>query len=214
MVNEYLRQEGYLTVKTPIVTAKGGPMGTFFFYFLPACFGSEEYHEAWHKRARTWSFPMRFWGRLIIAALGLCFFLWQQITEPAQWWGSDTFATVVLCITTLQAAGPLFYLLFKFTLKFFLTKHYCEALEAGNVYFTLKSALCILLTTIFSVLAAYGFLGTRWYVKLFAFFLTFPVAWFLVIFPVLNWAGVRWVGFPKAILTVRNPHLGQSSDNG
>jgi hypothetical protein len=188
-------------------------MGTFFLHFLPAYFGSEEYHEAWHRRARMWSFPVRFWGRLIIAALGLCFFLWQQITEPRVWWGSDAFATLVLCITALQAGGPLFYLLFKFTLKFFFTKRYHEALGAGNVYFTLRSALCILLATILSVLAAYGFLGTRWYVKPFVFLLTFPVAWFLVILPVLNWAGVRWIGFPKAILTGRNQQPGQSSEH-
>jgi hypothetical protein len=147
-------------------------MGIFSLSFLRAWFGSEEYHEARHKRARTWSFPIRFWGRLIIAALGLCFFLWQQITEPSQWWGSDTFATLVLSITALQAAGPFFYLLSKFTLKFFLTEHYREALGAGKVYFTLKSALCILLTTVLSVLVAYGLLGSRWYVKLVAFLLS------------------------------------------
>ncbi len=175
-------------------------MGTFFLSFLQAWFGSEEYHEAWHKRARTRSFLIRFWGRLIIAALGLCFFLWQQITEPSQWWGSDTFAILVLGITALQAAGPFFYLLSKFTLKFFLTKHYREALGAGKFYFTLKSALCVLFTTVLSVLTAYGFLGTRWYVKLVAFLLTFPVAWFLVFLPALNWVGVHWFGFPKTTL--------------
>jgi hypothetical protein len=56
-------------------------MGTFITTFVRAWIGSEEYHEAWYKRSRTWSFPIRFWGRLTMAAAGLCFFLWQQITS-------------------------------------------------------------------------------------------------------------------------------------
>jgi len=174
-------------------------MGTFITVFVRTWIGSEEYHEAWYKRSRTWSFPIRFWGRLTIAAAGLCFFLWQQITYAPHGWGSDTFATLVLAITVSQAAGPCFYLLYQGTTRFFLTRHYLEALARGRMYFTLKSALCILLTTVLSVLAASGLLGPHWYVKLFVFLLTVPVACFFVLLPALNWVGVRLIGFPKAV---------------
>jgi hypothetical protein len=173
-------------------------MDTFITAFIRAWIGSTEYHEAWYKRSRTWSFPIRFWGRLTIAAAGLCFFLWQQITHSPQ--GSDTFATLVLAITVSQAAGPCFYLLYQWTVRFFLTRHYLEALAWGRMYLTLKSALCILLMTVLSVLAASGGLGTRWYMKLFVFLLTVPVACFFVFLPALNWVGVRLIGFPKAVL--------------
>jgi len=175
-------------------------MGTFITTFVRAWIGSEEYHEAWYKRSRTWSFPIRFWGRLTIAAAGLCFFLWQQITYSPHGWGSDTFATLVLAITVSQAAGPYFYLLYQWTVRFFLTRHYLEVLAQGKVYFTLKSALCILLMTVLSVLAASGGLGTRWYMKPFVFLLTVPVACFFVFLPALNWVRVRLIGFPKAVL--------------
>ena len=155
-------------------------MGTFITTFVRAWIGSEEYHEAWYKRSRTWSFPIRFWGRLTIAAAGLCFFLWQQITSSPHGWGSDTFATLVLAITVSQAAGPCFYLLYHWTVRFFLTRHYLEVLAQGRVYFTLKSALCILLMTVLSVLAASGSLGPHWYVKLLVFLLTVPVACFFI----------------------------------
>jgi hypothetical protein len=175
-------------------------MGTFITAFVRAWIGSEEYHEAWYKRSRTWSFPIRFWGRLTLAAAGLCFFLWQQITYFPHGWGSDTFATLVLTITVSQAAGPCFYLLYQLTVRFLLTRHYLEALGRGRMYFTLKSALCILLMTVLSVLAASGALGTRWYMKLFVFLLTVPVACFFVLLPALNWVGVRLIGFPKTVL--------------
>jgi len=175
-------------------------MGTFLTYFLRAWIGIREYQEASHIRPQTSTFTLRFWGRLLIAAAGFCFFLWQQIVEPPTWWGSDTFATLLLGITVSQAAGPLFCLLFKCTTKFFLTKHYLEALGKGEFYFTLKSAICIPLMALLSILAAYGFLGTHWYVKLFVFLLTVPAAWFFVFIPALNWAGVRWIGFPKTIV--------------
>ena len=175
-------------------------MGTFITAFVRAWIGSEEYHEAWYKRSRTWSSPIRFWGRLTIAAAGLCFFLWQQITYSPHPWGSDMFATLVLAITVSQAAGPCFYLLYQWTVRFFLTRHYLEALARGRMYFTLKSALWILLMTVLSVLAASGALGTHWYVKLFIFLLTVPVTCFFVFLPALNWVGVRLIGFPKAVL--------------
>jgi len=175
-------------------------MGTFISSFVRAWIGSEEYHEAWHKRSRTWSFPIRFWGRTIIAAAGLCFFLWQQIIHSSLWWESDTFATLVLAVTVSQAAGPCFYLLYQWTVRFFLTRHYLETLAQGRIYFTLKSVLYILLTTVLSVLAAFGLLGTRWYENLFVFLLTVPVACFFVLLPALNWVGVRLIGFPKAVL--------------
>ena len=173
-------------------------MGTFITAFVRAWIGSEEYHEAWDKRSRTWSFPIRFWGRLTFAGAGLCFFLWQQITSSPG--GSDTFAPLVLASTVSQAAGPCFYLLYHGTARFFLTRHYLEALARGRMYFTLKSALCILLMTVLSVLAASGSLGFHWYVQLFVFLLTVPVACFFVLLPALNWVGVRLIGFPKAVL--------------
>jgi hypothetical protein len=175
-------------------------MGAFITVFVRAWIGSEEYHEAWYKRSRTWSFPIRFWGRLTLAAAGLCFFLWQQITYSIHGWGSDTFATLVLAITVSQAAGPGLYLLYQGMARFFLTRHYLETLARGRMYFTLKSALCILLMTVLSVLAASGLLGPHWYVQLFVFLLTVPVACFFVLLPALNWVRVRLVGFPKAVL--------------
>src|SRR5262249_11483996 len=138
--------------------------------------------------------------RLTIAGAGLCFFLWQQITYSPHGWGEDTFATLVLAITVSQATGPGFYLLYHWTVRFFLTRHYLEALARGRIYLTLKSVLCILLVTVLSVLAASGLLGHHWYVKLFVFLLTVPVACFFVLLPALNWVGVRLIGFPKAIL--------------
>jgi hypothetical protein len=176
-------------------------MGTFITYFLRTWVGSSEYHEARHQPTRTWSFPLRFWGRLLIAVLGLCFFLWQQLTAPPFW--SETFATLLLCLTASQAAGPLCYLLYTWTMWFFLTPDYRAALGKGEWYFTRKSALSILLMTMLSVLAASGVLGTRWYVNLVVFLLAAPVAWFFVFIPALNWAGVHWVGFPQTIHTKR-----------
>lgn len=174
-------------------------MGTFITYFLRAWVGSSEYHEARHQPSQTWSFPLRFWGRLLIAVLGLCIFLWQQLAAPPNW--SETFVTLLLGLTASQAAGPLCYLLFKCTMQFFLTPDYRAALGKGEWYFTRKSALSLLLMTMLSVLAASGVLGTRWYVKPVVFLLTVLVAWFFVFIPALNWAGVHWIGFPKAILT-------------
>src|SRR6266568_2657828 len=129
-------------------------MGTFLPSFLQAWIGTREYQEASHLRLHTSTFLLRFWGRLLIATVGLCFFLWQQLVEPPTWWGLDTFATLLLGITVSQAAGPLFYLLFKCTTKFFLTKHYLEALGKGELYFTLKSAICIPLMALLSILTA------------------------------------------------------------
>jgi hypothetical protein len=176
-------------------------MGTSITYFLRAWVGSREYHEARHQPTRTWSFPLRFWGRLLIAALGLCFFLWQQLAAPPFW--SGTFATLLLGLTASQAAGPLCYLLHICTTRFFLTPDYRAALSKGKWYFTRKSALSILLVTVLSVLAASGVLGTRWYVKLVVFLLTVPVAWFFVFIPSLNWAEVRWIGLLQSIRTKR-----------
>jgi len=168
-----------------------------FTSFLQAWFGEEEYHEAWHTRSRNWSFLLRFWGRLTLASAGLCFFLWQQFIEPSQWWGSDGFGMFVLVFTASQAAGPFFYLLWKVTEKVFLTEHYLETLKEGRFYVTMKSALCIVLMTILSILAVYGFLGSRWYMKPLVFLLTIPVACFWIIFPALNWASGRVRGLPK-----------------
>jgi cation transport ATPase len=165
--------------------------------FLRAWVGEEEYHDAWHKQAQNRSFPLSFWGRLIIAAAGLCFFMWQQTIEPSHWWGSDTFATLVLVLTASQAAGPFVYLLSKGTTRLFLTKHYLETLREGRFYVTTKSTVGILLMTSLSVLAVYGSLGTRWYMKPLVFVLTVPVAWFWVFLPTLNWAGVRWNGLRR-----------------
>jgi len=164
---------------------------TVFISFLRAWFGEEEYQDAWHKRSQTWSFLPSFWGRLLLASAGLCFFLWQQLIEPSQWWGSDPFATLVLALTASQATGPLAYLLFRATKRIFLTEHYLEALSEGTFYVTVTSALCIVLMTILSLFAASGVLGTRWYMKPLAFFLTVPVAWFWVLLPALNWARVK-----------------------
>jgi hypothetical protein len=175
-------------------------MGTFLRYFLPAWIGIGEYQEVTHARPQTSTLTLRFYGRLFIAAAGFCFFLWQQLVEPPAWWGSNTFAIFLLGLTVSQASGPLFYLLFKCTKKFFLTKHYLETLGKGKFYFTLKSAICIPLMTVLSILAAYGFLGDRWYVKLFVFLLTVPVAWFFVLIPALNWVGIHWIGFPKGFV--------------
>jgi hypothetical protein len=86
-------------------------------------------------------------------------------------------------------------------MQFFLTSDYRAALGKGKWYFTRKSALSILLMTMLSVLAASGVLGTGWYVKPVVFLLTMPVALFFIIIPALNWAGVHWIGFPRAILT-------------
>ena len=168
---------------------------TLFTSFLRAWVGGEEYHDAWHNQSRTRSFLLKFWGRLIIAAAGLCFFLWQQLVEPSQWWGSDTSATLLLALTASQAAGPFVYLLSKGTARLFLTKHYLETLREGRFYVTTKSTVGILLMTTLSVLAVYGSLGTRWYMKPLVFVLSVPVAWFWVLLPALNWAGVRWSGF-------------------
>jgi len=175
-------------------------MRTFLTYFLRAWIGIREYQEFIHAIAQTATFTLRFWGRLLIAAAGVCFFLWQQIVEPPTWLGSDAVATFVLGITVSQAVGPLFCLLYICTKRFFLTQHYLEALGKGEFYFTLKSAISIPLMLLLSILAAYGFLGTHWYVKLFVFLLTVPVAWFFVFMPALNWIGVRWIGFPKTIV--------------
>src|SRR6266699_5099706 len=162
---------------------------------LRAWFGEEEYHDAWHKRSRTRSFSFRFWGRLMVASAGLCFFIWQQFMGPSQWWGSDVFATLVLALTASQGAGPLIYLLFQVTERFFLSEHYLETLREGRFYGNVKSALCIVLMTALSILAVYGVLGTRWYIKPLVFFLTIPVASFWVCLPALNWVGVRVRGF-------------------
>jgi hypothetical protein len=164
---------------------------TTFTSFLRVWFGEEEYHDAWHKPSQTWSFSFRFWGRLILSFVGLCFFVWQQLIEPSQWWGSDAFATIVLALTASQAAGPLFYLLYKVTERVFLTKHYLETLREGRFYVSVKSVLCIVLMTALSILARYGFLGIRWYIKPLVFFLTIPVACFWVLLPALNRIGVR-----------------------
>jgi hypothetical protein len=168
-----------------------------FTSFLWAWFGQEEYHEAWHRRSRTWSFPYRFWGRITLASVGLCFFLWQQFIEPTQWWGSDGFGMSVLALTASQAAGPFFYLLCKVTARVFLTEHYLETLKEGRFYASMKSALCILLMLILSILAVDGFLGSRWYMKPLVFLLTVPVACFWIFFPALNWASRRVRGLPK-----------------
>ncbi len=146
---------------------------------LRAWFGEEEYHDAWHKRSRTRSFSFRFWGRLMVASAGR----------------SDVFATLVLALTASQGAGPLIYLLFQVTERFFLSEHYLETLREGRFYGNVKSALCIVLMTALSILAVYGVLGTRWYIKPLVFFLTIPVAWFWVCLPALNWVGVRVRGF-------------------
>ena len=167
-------------------------------FILRSWFGEEEYHDAWHKQLRTTGFYIRFWGRLVIAAAGLCFFAWQQISEPQQWWGSDRFATIVLVITTTQAAGPFFYLLFKVTRRVFLTEPYLERLEEGRFYISVKSALCVLLMTILSILAADGLLGERWYVKPLVFLLTVPVISYWIIFPMLNRFAMRGSGSLKA----------------
>jgi len=175
-------------------------MGTVFIYFLRAWIGIGEYQEVIHARPQTSTFTLRFWGRLFIAAAGVCFFLWQQVVEPPAWWGSDTFATILLGITVSQASGPLFCLLSKCTQKFFLTKHYLETLGKDEFYFTLKSAICIPLVTVLSLLAVYGFLGDRWYVKLFVFLLTVPIASYFVFIPALNWVAIHWIGFPEGFV--------------
>lgn len=164
---------------------------------LQAWFGLEEYHESWHKQSRNWSWLFRFWGRLTLASVGLCFFLWQQFTEPSQWWGSDGFGMVVLVFTASQAAGPFFYLLFKVTKRFFLTEHYLETLTEGRFYVTKKSAVCIVLMTILSILAVYDVLGSRWYIKPLVFLLTVPVAYFWIFIPALNWVAGKVMGLPK-----------------
>jgi hypothetical protein len=168
-----------------------------FTSFLRAWFGEEEYQKAWHTRSRTWSFLLRFWGRLALASAGLCFFLWQQRVEPSRWWGSDGFGMVVLALTASQAAGPGFYLLFHVTRRVFLTEHYLETLQEGRFYVTMKSALCLVLMTILSILAVSGVLGSRWYIKPLVFLLTVPVACFWVFFPALNRAAGRVRGLPK-----------------
>lgn len=165
--------------------------------FLQAWFGENEYHEFWHTRSRNWNFLLRFWGRLTLASVGLCFFLWQQIIEPTQWWGSDRFGMLVLALTASQAVGPFFSLLFKVTEKVFLTAHYLETLKEGSFYVTVKSALGIVLTTILSILAVDGVLGSRWYIMPLVFLLTMPVACFWIVFPALNWAAGRVRGLPK-----------------
>lgn len=159
--------------------------------FLRSWFGEEEYHDVWHQQAHTWSFAFRFWGRLILSFAGLAFFVWQQIIEPSQWWGSDAFAALVLALTASQALGPLFYLLWKVTKRGFLTEHYLETLRAGRFYVSVKSACGIALMSALSILAASGLLGVRWYIKPLVFFLTMPVAWFWVVLPALTWVGAR-----------------------
>jgi hypothetical protein len=158
---------------------------------LSAWFGEEEYHGAWHKQAQTRSFAFRFWDRLILSFVGLCFFVWQQIIEPSPWWGSDAFATLVLALTASQALGPLFYLLWRVTKRAFITEHYLKTLRGGRFYVSVKSALWIVLMAILSILAASGFIDIRWYIKLLVFFLTIPVASFWVLIPAFNWLGVR-----------------------
>ncbi len=174
-------------------------MGKMLTYFFRAWFGVREYQEAAHPRLQTSSFTLRFWGRLLIAAIGVCFFLWQQIVEPPTIWGSNLFATILLFITVSQAMGPLFCFLFIGTRKFFLTRHYLRTLARGEFYFTWKSAICIPLMIALSILAALGFLGPFWYVKLGVFLLTVPVLWFYILMPFLNWIGVRWFGHPKSV---------------
>ena len=161
---------------------------------LRAWFGVEEYLEVWHKQARTWSFAFRFWGRLILSFAGLCFFVWQQIIEPSQGWGSDAFAALVLALTASQALGPLFYLLWKVTKREFLTEHYLETLREGKFYLSVKSAFGIVLMTVLSILAASGLLGVRWYIQPLVFFLTVPVAYFWVLLPAFNWVRARVSG--------------------
>jgi hypothetical protein len=174
-------------------------MDIVVFYFFRAWLGIEEYQEAQHKRLRTGSFPLRFGGRLLIASIGVGFFLWQQFFGSREWWKSELFAALVLCLALSQAAGPCFYLLFRSTVRFFLTKHYLNMLGEGRFYLTLKSALSLVLVAWLSALAAYGVLGNRWYIKLFVFFLTFPVVWFFLILPALNWVEMRLLGFPKSV---------------
>lgn len=173
---------------------------------LWAWFGVEEYHEVWDKQSRNWSLPFRFWGRFALASVGLCFFLWQQFIEPSQWWGSDGFGMFVLAFTASQAAGPCFYLLFKVTKSFFLTEYYLETLKEGRFYITMKSALCIVLMTILSILAIYGFLGSRWYMKPLVFFLTVPVAYFWIFIPALNWVAGKVRGPAKGKAQKRNEY--------
>lgn len=158
---------------------------------LQAWFGEEEYYAVWHKQLRTWSFAFRFWGRLTLSFAGLCFFIWQQIVEPSQWWGSDAFAALVLALTASQAGGPLFYLLWKVTKRVFLTEPYLEALREGRFTVSMKSAFCIVLMTVLSILAADGVLGIRWYIRPLVFFLTMPVAYFWVLIPALNWVAMK-----------------------
>ncbi len=166
---------------------------------LQAWFGVEEYQEVWYQYSRNWSLLFRFWGRLILAAVGLCFFLWQQIVEPSQWWGSDNFAMFVLAFTASQATGPFFYLLIKITKRIFLTKHYLETLKEGRFYVTRKSALCIVLMTLLSLGAIFGLLDFRWYLKPLVFLLSVPVAYFWIFFPTLNWVAGKVRELPTVV---------------
>jgi uncharacterized membrane protein YkvI len=154
--------------------------------FLRAWIGSQEYYEVWHKQARTWSFPMRFWGRIVIALTGAGFFAWQQVTQFAQGSGIETFTAIVLVLTITQAIGPLSYLLFKFTKQFFVTEDYLDALSEGRWYFTMKSSLCMLSSASFSIFVVSGSLGAQWYMKPLAFLLTVPIVWFWIIIPAFN----------------------------
>ena len=164
---------------------------------LQVWFGVEEYHEIWYQHSRNWSLLFRFWGRLTLASVGLCFFLWQQIIEPSQWWGSDGFGMFVLAFTASQAAGPFFYLLFKITKRIFLTEHYLETLKEGRFYGTRKSALCIVVMTILSLFAILGLIDFRWYLKPLVFLLTVPVVYFWIFFPALNWVAGKGRSLPK-----------------
>ena len=155
--------------------------------FLRAWVGEEEYREARLPRSRTRSYFLRFWGRLTLALAGLGFFLWQQITEPAQWWGSDGFGKLVLALTLSQAAGPLLYVFFRVTEGVFLTRRYRETVQEGAFYLTWFSVLGLATMTILSLLAASGFFGSHWYIRPLVFLLTVPVACFWLAFPAYTW---------------------------
>lgn len=165
--------------------------------FLRAWVGEEEYREARLTRSRTGGLSLRFWGRLMLASAGLYFFLWQQITEPAQWWGSDGFGMLVLALTLSQAAGPLLYVFFRVTEKVFLTRRYRETLQEGAFYITWFSVLGLATMTILSLLAASGLFGSHWYIKPLVLLLTVPVACFWLVFPAYTWAAARARSTPR-----------------
>ena len=148
-------------------------------YFI---LGMQEYDDAFRprsERGRRW--PVRFWGRIGIAALAVLFFFSQQLGFVMV---PKFVAYAVLCIGLLLAAAPLLYLIvLRFPFWFFITERYKRDLEREKWPEPWKSAVVVASEAVLIVLAVLGFLAHPWYLTFLVFLWSVPVAFFYLVLP-------------------------------